>query len=109
MVGREGDSEGARESWRTVGKLEEKGRVDNSRRRGSVGRKLHALETYGKWVMKRGWREAKQAAGGSGRIQKEVNGQLPSVAVCPLVDVWLGRALGGGRGREGLGYLIRVW
>lgn len=107
MVGREGDRElenpgEQRESWRRKEELTILGD-------GSVGRKLRALETYGKWVMKRGWREAKQATEGSGRIQKDVNGQLPSVAACPLVDVWLGRALGGGRGREGLGNLIRVW
>lgn len=91
--------QGAREIFRIVEKLEEKGRVEGYRKRGPGWRKLHALETYGKWVMKRGWREAKQAAGGSGRIQKEVNRKLASAAACPLVGArW-------GWGEGGVGFL----
>lgn len=63
------------------------------------GRKVRALETSGKCALKRGWRGAKQAVGGSGRDPEKRSAEIwPLAAAWPLVGAWLGKVLGGGGG-----------
>lgn len=91
-----------------MGKLEEQGRVEDPRRWGA---------RVGEVTCPGDLREMGNEEGlEGGQTQQEALGESRkrSADSCPqqwrgtLVDAWLGKALGGGGGREGLGHFVRV-